>query len=507
MKNIKTVFSIGLAICIALTAQSFGFQGAASSTVIKRPMLAKNIILGMAQTHPQSSASQSSQSRPLAALEPLTINGLQGHPLGSPLWAIVITPGVSSIPTGLYRQFNATGIYRDGSTQDLTERVIWTSSSPSVATVDRWKGRAHVRSAGSAVIRAILGNTSGLATLHGVDITTTHVYVDNAEVSGLNGVADFAAQSSGALMNGNKQIEMGATIPTTPALAPSQRWLYLPDTNNQIAGFAVNQATWALTPMAGAQPTGDTPVAIAVNGPQSTVYTVNISSNNISGFRFNPTTGALTPVPGSPFAAGDMPDAIAVDPSGQHVYVANMNANTVSTYSMNPNVPGALVHVADQELPGTMPVAVAIDVTGSFLYVVEDGTNDLAAFKIDAKSGSLSPVPGSPFAAGSYPFSIAIDPSGSYVYVEANGSVLAFAINAANGALSSIGGFQVNEMIDTLIVDPSGRYLYTADWGPTAAPGNITTLAINPISGVLTLVQQMPFAGYPGNMTAGAIMH
>jgi 6-phosphogluconolactonase (cycloisomerase 2 family) len=434
------------------------------------------------------------------------MDSLRGHPVPSPLRFIVVSPGSVNIPVGLYRQFRATGIYKNGSRQDLTEHVRWLSSKPFVATVDS-SGRAHIRSAGSAVIRAFLGPVLGEATLTGSEVEAAHLYVDNSEISGSNGLADFAMQSSGSLATANTQIEMGTTFPVAQAITPSQRWFYLADGNNHIDVFAVNQGTWALTPAAGGHSTDGMPVALAIDGPQSAVYTANINSNNISGFSFDQSTGALTPLPGSPYATGKTPDALVVDPSGQHVYVANMNANTVSIYSMNPNARGALVHLTDQSLPGTMPVAMAIDVTGTFLYVVEDGTNDVAAFTIDPKSGLLTAVQGSPFAAGSYPFSIAVDPSGSYLYVEAYGFVLSFEINAATGSLASIGSYNIDDTVLTIMVDPSGRYLYTSDWSPTAAPGNIGVLAINPISGVLTRVQQMPFDGYPGNMAASAMMH
>lgn len=508
MKTVKLVFGVlAHVLYIALSTQCLAFQGSIAVADVNRHVSAKSIILNMAQVGSHSPAeSNSAQIQPRPVPRSLPMDTLRGHPVPSPLKAIVVSPRALSIPVGLYRQFNATGIYKNGSTRDMTVDVRWISSNPFVATVDS-TGRAHVRAAGSAVIRAISGPVFGGAILTGVQITTAHLYVDNAEVSGLNGLADFAAESSGALVSGNKQLEMGTTFPIAQAITPSQRWLYMVDGNNQIATFAVNQATWALMPIAGAQQTNGMPIALAVNGPQNAVYAANISSNDVSGFRFDQTTGALSPLPGSPFPAGNMPDAIAVDPSGQHAYVANMKANTVSIYSMNPNVPGALVHFAEQELPGTMPAAMAIDITGSFLYVVEDGTNDVAAFKIDGKTGLLTPVQGSPFGAGTYPWSIAIDPSGSYLYVEANGVVLSFTINATTGALTSIGGYDVDETIETLMVDPSGRYLYTSDWGTTAAPGDITTLAINPISGVLTKVQQIPFEGYPGNMAASAMTH
>ncbi len=50
--------------------------------------------------------------------------------------SIAVTPVNPSIPTGATQQFTATGNYSDGSTQNLTSQVTWTSSSTSVATIN-----------------------------------------------------------------------------------------------------------------------------------------------------------------------------------------------------------------------------------------------------------------------------------------------------------------------------------------------------------------------------------
>ena len=55
--------------------------------------------------------------------------------------SLTITPANPSIAAGQQQQFTATGTYSDGSHQDLTSSVIWSSSSPSVASSDKqWSG-------------------------------------------------------------------------------------------------------------------------------------------------------------------------------------------------------------------------------------------------------------------------------------------------------------------------------------------------------------------------------
>ena len=65
---------------------------------------------------------------------------------------------------GATQQFTATGTYSDGSTQNLSNRVTWTSSNTAVATINT-NGLATGVSAGTATISATLGSVSGNATL------------------------------------------------------------------------------------------------------------------------------------------------------------------------------------------------------------------------------------------------------------------------------------------------------------------------------------------------------
>ncbi len=65
---------------------------------------------------------------------------------------------------GSNQQFKATGTFADGTTQDLTASVVWSSSSTSTATIDA-SGLATTVAAGSATITATYSSTSGQTTL------------------------------------------------------------------------------------------------------------------------------------------------------------------------------------------------------------------------------------------------------------------------------------------------------------------------------------------------------
>jgi len=80
------------------------------------------------------------------------------------LVAVVVTPKQASVPVGSSQQFIATGNYSDGSTQDLTATVTWTSSSGGVAGVSS-SGLATATGQGSSTLTATSGSFIGTATI------------------------------------------------------------------------------------------------------------------------------------------------------------------------------------------------------------------------------------------------------------------------------------------------------------------------------------------------------
>ncbi len=51
------------------------------------------------------------------------------------LQSVAVTPLNPTFPSGFAQQFNATGVYSDGSSQNVTSTATWSSSNPSIASV------------------------------------------------------------------------------------------------------------------------------------------------------------------------------------------------------------------------------------------------------------------------------------------------------------------------------------------------------------------------------------
>ena len=86
----------------------------------------------------------------------------------SVLLSITVSPDAPSIPLGTTQQFSASGSYSDGSSQDITASVRWSSSDATLSTISNTGatvGLASSLAAGSVTITATLGTVSGTASL------------------------------------------------------------------------------------------------------------------------------------------------------------------------------------------------------------------------------------------------------------------------------------------------------------------------------------------------------
>jgi hypothetical protein len=74
--------------------------------------------------------------------------------------SITVNPPNPTVGLGSSQQFAASGLFSDGSTQDITNVVKWTSSTPTVAVVNQ-SGVAASASHGTTNINAALSGITG----------------------------------------------------------------------------------------------------------------------------------------------------------------------------------------------------------------------------------------------------------------------------------------------------------------------------------------------------------
>jgi 6-phosphogluconolactonase (cycloisomerase 2 family) len=175
-------------------------------------------------------------------------------------------------------------------------------------------------------------------------------------------------------------------------------------------------------------------------------------------------------------------------------YVPNPFDNTISTFTVNFST-GQLRHTG-YILAGFQPTDVAVTPSGKFAYAA-NGSNggSILAYKVNGKNGGLTPIAGSPFGTGIGP-SLTVDPTGKFLYTANIGSnnVSAFTINSTTGALTEVSGSPfATDIAPTMVtIDPSGKFAYTPNIN--SSPGTVSGFTINSTTGALTPIPGSPFA-------------
>jgi uncharacterized protein YjdB len=131
-----------------------------SSTTVATIAAAGGLAKGVAAGTSTIQATSQAASGPITGSTTLTVTVS-----GATLSSIAVTPANPSIAAGLTQQFTATGTFSDGSTQNLTSSVTWSSSNTTVATITAAGGLAKGVTIGTAMIQAVTGAITGSATL------------------------------------------------------------------------------------------------------------------------------------------------------------------------------------------------------------------------------------------------------------------------------------------------------------------------------------------------------
>jgi trimeric autotransporter adhesin len=103
------------------------------------------------------------------------------------LASIAVGPPDSSVAMGLSSQFTATGVYSDGSKQDISSQVAWSSANASAAWISN-AGVATTAGPGSTMITARLGKMSGSTSLNVTPATLVVIDLTPANASLANGL-------------------------------------------------------------------------------------------------------------------------------------------------------------------------------------------------------------------------------------------------------------------------------------------------------------------------------
>ncbi len=122
------------------------------------------------------------------------------------LVSLVVTPALPSVSPGETEQFTATGTFADGSTQDLTRTVDWSSSNTAVATIGTTgttSGLAQTLIAGTSTISAISAGVTGStvltvssAVITSIEVTPSPLILAKGTTGQLSAIATYSDDST-----------------------------------------------------------------------------------------------------------------------------------------------------------------------------------------------------------------------------------------------------------------------------------------------------------------------
>lgn len=300
-------------------------------------------------------------------------------------------------------------------------------------------------------------------------------------------------------------------------------FVYTLDPDMSLAIYGISQTTGAPLPSGSPVPVGSHPTSVIAAPGGKFLSVVSSISNTISVYAVDPNQGALAAV-GLPVATGSQPTSLAFAPSGAYLFVSNFGDSTISTYAFDGTI-GSLTAVGNQlSLASGTRNFLSVTPDGKFLYVLGwvPGSNagtatvTVTAYAINAANGALSAGPAIQPNVNSQ--AMTMDPLGRFLYLDSQtatpssstATVLTYAIDSTTGALTSIGSGTVVGSGSTgysdgfeMAAEPSGRYLYViSNYNSTAADDNIIALAVDPTTGLLS---QLGSPVAIGNTPFGAI--
>ena len=279
-------------------------------------------------------------------------------------------------------------------------------------------------------------------------------------------------------------------VPWLPAIAQpsnarSPRFAYIGSSGNTkgIHVFAIEADRWV--PIQAI--TTATPSALALHPSQNFLYATHavdtylgLPTGAVEAYAINPQNGRLTSLNQQPLSlSATMPNDLAISPDGRHLAVAVYGGGAYNLLPIHED--GSLLPVSgilketgsgphQQHQTSSHPHSVTFDATGHLLGT-DLGTDRLNIFTIaDGKlirSGHIPQVP------GSGPGNLAFHPSSNLLFVanELDASISTFRFNILTGEtdhghhrVSTLpADFHGQRSAPTLLLHPSGKFLYTAN--------------------------------------------
>lgn len=229
------------------------------------------------------------------------------------------------------------------------------------------------------------------------------------------------------------------------------------------------------------------------------LYATLSASSRVESFTVDPQTDELAAAGSITLPAGCNPEALSVDPGGRFVRAAcSDSSGKIFTLAVD-RADGALT-LASELSAGSAAAPKSIETVSlrdRFLYAADASNDELDVYSIHASSGALE-AGAAPEPVQTAPAALTVDRTGTHLYaVATDGSIDAFAIDAAAGELSPVGGsINGGHVGASLVIDPAGRFAYA----PNRAANSISRYGVDPSTGALGVRTDLPVVTSPNGI-------
>jgi 6-phosphogluconolactonase (cycloisomerase 2 family)/uncharacterized protein YjdB len=446
-------------------------------------------------------------------------------------------------------EYSATGYYSNGTTQDQTSAVTWSSSDTTVAGIDNTGLASGVGLGFSNIGATLAGITSSTVPLEVDQLNSitvgsdgTSVAVGDTTVYTATGNFTLAADGSSTSQDISGQVTWGTDDPDTATVDSSGNVTGVAaGTTNVTAascdGVIIGSASVTVTgegPTQGLQILPQTPTAsvgttiqfsaLQLNSDNSTAplpagsvlawtsdTTGVVTIDPVSGLAQAVSVGTAT-ITGTVTAGSDSgltgTTLVTVQAAAaRFAYIGNATggdgSGTISSYTVDVTSSTPLTPLAT--IAAYSPQQVLLHPSGDLLYYIGPHGYLQSEF-VNSTDGSLTPtsLPGT--LATSTPYTVidryagVIDPTGRFIYVITRGTseIYGFTIthtqpsggtdDGALTAITSVVAYNDGTLSGPtwILTDRAGKYLYVVNSGDGTNPGTVSQFTIDPSSGGLT---------------------
>jgi hypothetical protein len=337
------------------------------------------------------------------------------------LQSITVTPANPSIAAGQTQQFTATGNYTDGSTQNLTSQVTWTSGTLGTATISP-AGLATAVGPGTSTITARLNSLSGSTVLTVTAPTLVSIAVTPANPSIAKGLTQqFTATgtySDSSTQNLTGSVMWASGTPGTATISTA-------GLATVVAGSGTSSISATLGVVVGATTltaTAPTLVSIAVTPANPSIAKGLTQQFTATGTYSDSSTQNLT---GSVMWASGTPGTATISTAGLATVVAGSGTSSISATLG--------VVVGATTLTATAPTLVSIAVTPSSPSIAKGMTQQFTATGTYSDSSTQN-LTGSVMWASGTPGTATISTSGLATTVGTGTSTVSATLNSVVGS-------------------------------------------------------------------------